>query len=416
VADFGKRAFRRALGAEEIERYTSLFDTVTQQHGSTPARAQSLVLQAILLSPDFLYKRELGATAPQRDASGNVALTGYEVASRLSYFFWASMPDQQLFDAAESGALLTPDGVEAQARRLLQTEQARETVQDFHGQWLGVNELLHMTKSQDAFPEWDEQLAQDMFQEFQAFVSDAVFDAPVPGIAALLSSPIGFVNQRLATIYDLESTTPALTRTEVDSQQRRGLLTLPAFLATHSGGVETLPPRLGHVLYAQLLCQPMPAIPAVVPDVEPPAPGLTTRERFAKHAESPCASCHKTLDPLGFAFENYDAIGRYRDMDQGKAVDASGALTLPTGETFEFANAIELIQQLEQSKTLSCCMTRQWRRFALGGLENASQRTEISELYAGFQQSGFDVRELLVALVSSRDFMMRSPAEGEPMQ
>jgi hypothetical protein len=226
----------------------------------------------------------------------------------------------------------------------------------------------------------------------------------------LLTAPSTTMDPALAKLYG------APDGPSVDPGQRAGLLTQASFLAMHATATETNPVQRGAVVLRRLLCNEIePPDDMAVGQVKPPAPGLTTRERFAEHATNPCASCHRLTDPIGFAFENYDAIGAWRTTEQGKKVDASGELSLAGGE-LKFNNAVELARGLATSRELRECMATQWLRYFTRRHETAGDTASLQAAGEAFARSSYDLRELLVALTRTRAFTHRSPSAGEVLQ
>jgi hypothetical protein len=414
VKNFGRRGFRRPLMPSEVQRYSAYYQKTRSELGASHEKALRLVIEVMLLSPDLLYHRQTGHEPPAA-TGGTIKLSQHELASRLSYFLWSAPPDAELARAADGGALGTPEALVAQAERLLQSPKARATIEAFHLQWLKVTGLPDMQKSSDAFPEFNDALKRSMLDQIVAFADEAVLKGG--GLNALLRGSFAHVDAELAPLYGLNQSGVEMVRVELDATQRSGIFTLPGFIAAQSAGTETLPPRLGSALHRNLLCEELPPVPPEVPPVKPPTPGLTTRERFAEHSTNPCAkACHGTLDPLGFSFEHYDPIGRYRTSEHGEPVDASGSLPMRDGTDIPFRNAVELMAALSERDEVRACVARQWSRFALGRREVAGDSAGFCTALAGFESSGFDIRQLLLALVKARSFTERAPAAGEPVK
>jgi len=419
VQRFAGKAYRRPLEPREIDELVAVY-TQGRTLGYGYDQAIALVAQAVLQSPFFLYRWELGAK-PAEAKNGQVALTGHELASRLSFGIWGSLPDAELGRAADAGELASPAAVAEQTRRLLgDVARTSETLWDFYAQWVFVKTPAgladQLKKNPELFPEFDDALRAAMIGETRGFL-DRVILSDSGSLGDLSTARWSLVDQRLASLYGVTtSATSSTTRTELPATERSGLFTQPLFLSALSSDGGTLPPRMGKTVWTRLLCGPMAAVPADVPKPQAPAPGVTTRERFSMHSEGSCKGCHNVLDPLGFAFENYDAIGRYRTMEGSRAVDASGQLDLPSGKHLAFQNAVELLSQLVESEDFSRCFSQQWLRYALGRpLVEADAGTPTS-VHDAFKASGLNVKELLVAALSSKAFMYRTVAEGEVVQ
>jgi hypothetical protein len=244
-----------------------------------------------------------------------------------------------------------------------------------------------------------------MLAETAAFANDVYGSGG--GLDRLLTSTVAVGDPALAKLY---GTTAGGTP---DPAQRAGILTQASFLAMHANAGETNPVRRGAVVLRRLLCNDIqPPVNMDVGQPKMPAPGLTTRQRFAEHAMNPCASCHRLTDPIGFAFENYDAVGAWRTSEQGQQVDASGTLTLDGG-SITFKNAVELARGLAKSSEVRDCMATQWLRYFLRRNEGDGDTASLQAARAAFAKSSYDLRELLVALTGTRAFTHRSPSPGE---
>lgn len=415
IADLGRRAFRRHLTDDEKSRLFSLYQsTRTGTLAYAYADGIRVVIEAILQSPQFLYHWELGV--PVAKADGAVPLSADQIAARLSYFFWGSMPDDQLFAAVDNGQLATLDQVEQQARRLLADPRAADAVWRFSSEWLDIDKLPNITKDPTAYPDFNPDLRAAMAAETQAFVKWATLDDG--HLDTLLTSNQSFLNETLAKLYGVSGVTgTALTKVALDPAQRMGILTQASFLTTQASTYESHPVKRGKEIWLHLACGQMGTPPMNVPPPGPLAPGLTNRQRFEAHAMNTCAKgCHDILDPPGFAFESYDGMGRWRTTDENQPVDASGRTTLPKGTVIEFKNATDLIRGLAQADEVRRCFATQLVRFGLGRLENPGDAPVLDASYQTFQQSSFDIRELMVALATSPSFLYRAAAPGEVQQ
>ncbi|KYF94002.1 hypothetical protein BE18_09530, partial [Sorangium cellulosum] len=428
VASFGKRAFRRPLAEDEIADFVALFRRGIAL-GDTPDDASTglaLVLQAMLQSPHFLYRVELGMPDPVEDDV--VPLTSYEIASRLSYLLWGTMPDGALFAAAERGALGTAAEIEAQARRMLEDPRAREAVKSFHRQWLGlakIDEIAAGGKDPKLYPEYKDELLPLFQAETEAFLDHAIFEQDA-SVSALFTAPYSMMNRELAAFYGVEGGPKgdAFERVELDPSQRAGFVTHAGLLALYAKPNRSSPVHRGRFVRQSLLCQIPPPPPDVVPEPPMVDPTKTTREQFAQHTSDPgCKSCHTLLDPIGFGFEHYDALGRWRDAENGIPVDASGELT-QTDIDGPFDGAVELAHRLAQSEQVRACVVKQWFRFGYGRAEQSEDGCSLAQATRAFEASGYNIRALLVALTQTDAFryrrMIRAPgaaeggAEGEP--
>ena len=415
VERFGRRVYRRPLDIAERDRLLALY-TVGRQ-GGTFAEGIEVVLRAMLQAPAFLYRLE-GQRAGKPAGGGALApLDGWEVATRLSYLLWGTMPDDRLFAAAERNQLRTADEVAAMARTMLDDRRARPMVAEFHRQWLGLA-VDRAPKDTAVYPAFDEALKAGMAAESSAFVEQVYF-APAAerrSLTALFTSPQGFVNPALARLYGVAAPAGgAPAAVSLPPDQRPGLLSRGAFLAVHALPDQSSPIHRGKVLREQVLCEEMPPQPpglvVTPPEVDP---RRSTRERFAVHArDAACAGCHRLMDPIGFGFERYDGIGRYRATDGGGPVDDSGEVIADDGSGFTFNGARELGEKLATSPKVSACLATQWYRYAFGRLDGPGDRCSLQQVKAVVNGGG-DLRELLVALVRTEAFAHRPVAGGQP--
>jgi hypothetical protein len=411
VETFLPRAFRRPLEPAERSAFVALFDTAHAQHGFS--EAVSLVVQAALQSPQFLYRLE---PVPDDALPGDVLpVTGHEMASRLSYFLTASMPDDELWAAAADGGLATVEEVEAQARRLLATDGGRQTVREFHRQWLDLTGLASVSKDAALFeglpatpgPAW--QASVEQFTEHVFFEGTGTLDE-------LMSSDIAFLPPELAALY-AEGPADPVTGAVTLAGERAGVLTQPGLMALLAYPDQSSPVARGVFVRERMLCQHLPPPPNdVVIEPPDPDPNATTRERFAEHTSNPaCSGCHSLIDPLGFGFEHYDAIGRFRTEENGLPVDASGSLGSieDAAQAGDYDGAVELSEKLVASTDFQECVAHQWTTFALGREPNEADECAMQDIRQSLVDSGGDLRELLVSIATSDAFRFRVVDGGD---
>ena len=412
IASFGKRAFRRPVDSAEVDDLFALYQKLrTDPDMAYDFRgALGVLVEAILQSPGFIYRWERGLQAPQADGA-LVKLDGYEVASRLSYFVWNSMPDDELMAAAAAGQLSTPDEVAAQAQRLLADSRADETLGDFVSQWLELGNLPSLIKDKNAFPDFNADLATSMANETLAFTHD-VLRGNSPTFTSLLTAKYTFADPALAKYYGV--TPDGAGRVDLSASPRLGLLTQASLMAAKGNSYRTSPVRRGKFIINRLLCTVVPPPPPdVVPELPPPNPMLTVRQQMAEHRSTPaCAACHTQMDALGFAFEHFDGAGKQRELDGTNAIDSSGSVMLD-GQTLSFTNASELSTALSQSATAQHCFARQWLRYAIDRFEQDADSSAAKYLETSYSQGGLDTRALIVAITRTLPFSHRAPAEGE---
>lgn len=424
IEEFGARAFRRPLEAAEAAVFDNLFANTLATDGY--AMAVRLVIEAMLQSPQFLYRVEarMGAGHDIDQESGVAVPVGpYELASRLSYFLHDSMPDEQLFEAAARGELSSAEQVEAEARRLIEDPKARDMVSDFHRQWMRLDSLPAIVRVNDAGLD-SAQLGLDWQGSLSRYL-DAMFWENGRTFSNMFSSDVVFVNARLAQLYG----TPEAPMNGEDfipvqvPQSRYGLLTQPALLALLSHSDQSSPVQRGVFLREHLLCESIPPPPPSVDNTPPdPDPNATTRERFAVHTESPvCASCHQLIDPPGFALEAYDWLGRYRTEENGAPIDTTADLTDFSDTNLDgfVAGATELAQKMANSPQARSCLATQWYRYAMGRVEGESDACSLEQTRNRFEQSGGNFTEMLVGIALSDAFRYRfgmnaPPPEAEP--
>jgi hypothetical protein len=399
VISLGMRAFRRPLSAAEIARYTAVI--TTPQDWETGARAG---IAALLVAPSFLYRSEVGEKQPD----GTYRLTAWETATALSYLYWGSMPDQELFDVAKGGGLASAPGVEKQARRLLASPRARETVGAFAVQWLGAEPVTSVNKADAAGFSPDMRAA--MLEETRQFVTHVVFDGTHRS-DELFTANYTFANQMLAGVYGIPGVTGTdLKKVSYPDGTRSGLLGQGSMLATTALSDQTSPIRRGLFVRRRLLCQEFGTPPPNAGSIPAVDPKATTRDRFAQHTANPfCKSCHQYIDQVGFGFERFDVIGRARTEEAGKPIDSSGDMNdvegFGTNTHAPFATLADLGQTLAKSDAAKTCVVRQVYRFARGQKEK--DICAVSDLKQRFTESGSNLQELLVSVALTPDFQVR---------
>ncbi|MEZ4449599.1 MAG: DUF1592 domain-containing protein [Nannocystaceae bacterium] len=412
IKDFGRWVYRRPLDDDDVAALSALFSAAEDQFDFETA--VRLTLTAMLQSPHFLYRVEVGA--PIEGDEDNLRVGPYELASRLSYFLWGTMPDAALFNAASSGGLDTAAQVADETRRMLADPRARETVRDFHGQWLRLAHIDELEKDPDLYPDFDPALLPLLRAEADALIDDVVWEGG-GDFGTLLSAPYTFLNKALADYYGVEGPSgDAFERVDLPPGHASGILTqggLMSVLAKHN---QSDPIHRGKFVREGLLCQLIPPPPdnvmAVPPEVDPDLP---TRERFEEHTKEPlCAGCHQMMDPIGFGFEHFDGIGRWREIEAGQPIDARGEL-LGATVSGEFDGVPGLAALLDQSPEVDACLTKQWFRYAYGRVETLEDRCTLDALSTRFSDSGRDIQDLLVALTQTDAFLLRPVAgEGDP--
>jgi hypothetical protein len=412
VERFGRRAYRRPLASTEVDRLMKAY-AIGRADG-TFATGIELTMRTMLQSPHFIYRFEVGAARGPGDKLAR--LTPHELAARLSYLLWSSMPDASLAQAADDGQLSTKEQIAARARAMLNDNRARHAVPEFYRQWLGIGALDSVLKDKQAHPDFTDDLRAAMRAETPAFIEHVLWSGD-RRLATLLTAPIGFVTPPLAALYGVQvaaGSTPQMVM--FAAAERAGLLTQAGFLAVHALPNQSSPVTRGKFIRELLMCQP-PSPPPPDLNVTPPEVDAmrTTRERFAQHTANPaCSSCHALMDPIGFAFESYDAIGRFRTHDGSKPVDVSGEIVRSMDLDGSFVGARALVEKLAKSRQVHDCVAAQWYRYAFGRFDGPGDTCSLAALRQSFTASGGDLRELLVALTQTESFLHRAALETQP--
>jgi hypothetical protein len=407
ITTTGRRIFRRPLAPDELARFQTKL--AAWQAAVDFSAAIELTLSAMLQSPQFLYRPE-----PTTSDSGTLEpVEAYALATRLSFFLWASTPDDALLDAAASGNLASEDGLRAQAERMLNDDRAKRTYWSFHRQWLGLDRIMsdeHTYRTPEVDPHWTPATPISAEEETELFVENVLANHGT--LHDLLTSRSAWVDGETARIYGMPAPqNPAAFGAVQLPNERAGLLTRVAFLAgtSHRGG--TSPPIRGNAVLLRMLCEP-PVSPPPNADlsmpVAPPNSGpQTTRMLFeARTAPAQCQACHQSLNGIGFGFESFDAAGAHRTIESTLPIDDTGTL-LGTDVDGPFEGAVQLSQMLDQSADVKRCATRQWLRFALGRDLDPAEEPLHDALTGAFASSAGDVRALIVSIVTSPTFRYR---------
>jgi Protein of unknown function (DUF1592)/Protein of unknown function (DUF1588)/Protein of unknown function (DUF1595)/Protein of unknown function (DUF1585)/Protein of unknown function (DUF1587) len=426
IKAFGRNAYRRPVTTLEAAGLMTVFTTAHTAPVAYDFKTSiAQVVKAMLLSPNFLYHHwEIGSTKLTK-VGALVNLTPHQIASRLSYFLWESMPDTVLLDAADAGLLSTPDQVAAQALRMFADKahatQTTNALFNFHAQWLQYPNLGQVTKDSQRYPIFTQAFNDALQPEVTSFVASVMLSPGDGTLKTLLTAPYAFANATTAPVYGKTVTGTAMQRIDLDPTQRAGILTQSAFLSTSGAPSGSFPIRRGLIVLGQLMCGTILPPPAnlVIPDL-PAVDGTTiktTRQATAAHDSMPCAFCHKDFDPLGFGFENYDGIGAYRTMENGQMVDATGSGVTPMAkQAFSFKNGLELINFLANNDEVKSCTARQWFRYLLGRPEVSADEGSIqAAAKQASANAGFSIPDLLVGMAKSMSFRMRSAGVGEPI-
>ena len=407
IQGFGKRAFRRPLSAPEVARFQKVY--AAGATGGSFASGIKLVIQAFLQSPKFLYLVE---PIPADGAGKVFQVDSWSMATRLSYFLLNSMPDNELFTAAEAGQLATAEQVGKQAGRLMNDPRFRETLGAFHNEWLELEALDSADKDAALFPTWTPALKEALAQQTAKFIEGVIKDGD-GRLDTLLSANFSFFNAPLYELYGLTKPGNATATTwakveNLDGKQRAGLLTHAGILAGLAHENRTSFILRGKLVREAILCTPVPPPPAGVDTSEMNvSPTATAKERSEQHRRDPnCATCHAMFDQIGFAFEGYDAVGRYRPTDaMGKPIDTVGKITDTAKLDGDVKNAIELAQRLSGADEVRDCVAKMWMRFGLGREEETGEDAgSLAAAFKAMKDSNGKIPDLLVALARSDAF------------
>jgi hypothetical protein len=404
VANFATRAFRRPVSSKEIDPYLRLYSLVRQQ-ADTFNEGIVAALDAVLVSPKFIYRIEFDR--PAETGQTAVHVTDYEMASRLSYFLWSTMPDEELMRLAAEHRLRQPAVLEAQIHRMLRDPKVRGLVENFAGQWLQFRNIDVVRPDGERFPEFDDSLRYSMRRETALFVENIVREDG--SVLDFLNADYSFLNERLARFYGVPGVVgPDFRRVEMSTANRGGgVLAQGSILTISSYSTRTSPVLRGKWILENLLNAPPPPPPAAVPALDDTKVGQSAslRQQMEGHRASPsCASCHSKMDPLGFGLENLNAIGAWRDKDGNFPVDSSG--TLPGGQPFHGPRELKALL-LERRDAFVAGLSEKILTYALGrGLERYD-RPALHSIEAGVAAHDYKFSQLVTEVVNSLPFQMK---------
>lgn len=428
IQTFGARAFRRPLTQTEVVNYKNLYNLAANGAScDIPFNdGIQLVVTAMLQSPNFLYRTELGLSG---GPNGAYTLTPYEVASELSYLIWGSMPDDTLFAAAKAGQLSTPAQIGAQASRLLASPKARAPLDHFVAQWLDITSINTTPKDPTVYPAFTSTIAADMLAETTQTVEHAVFDTG-GSFNDLFTSTKSYTSSAtvaagLAAFYGIPAPASAdasglyeLARPASDAQFA-GVLTHGSVLSVHSKAFASSPILRGKMIREQLLCQNLPPPPAGINASPPnPTPGFTTRQLYTQHATyQPCESCHTLIDPIGFGYENFDGTGVYRATETAptadggvgpaEAIDSSATISSTESLNGNYAGAAAIGAAFANSPEVQQCFALEWFRYAFGVDQTAVLQCTVQKLAKDFASNNGAIGQLIIDLTNQPHFTSR---------
>ncbi|WP_166831364.1 DUF1592 domain-containing protein [Thalassoroseus pseudoceratinae] len=408
---FLPRAFRRPVGDEEIERFQELVKLAIKR-GDTFEQGIQLAVSAALVSPHFLFRVESDARPTDTPAIQNIE--DYDLASRLSYFLWSSMPDKQLFELAKAGQLHKPDVLRTQVRRMLADPKSQAIVDNFAMQWLNLRMLDEMEPDPKLFPQFNEDLRKDMQTETRKFFETVMREDR--NVFEFLDGDFTFVNERLAKLYGIGGVKgDQFRKVSLTGLPRRGVLTQGSILTLTSNPVRTSPVKRGKWVMENILGTPPPPAPPNVPELEETAAkapdGASLREQLELHRKDPaCASCHRVMDAIGFGFENFDAIGQWRDQDEGIDIDASADLK----GSGPFNGPVELVKLLKnRNDDFRRSLAEKMLTYALGRGVEYYDRCAIDEITKQMKENGDRFSTLMTQVVLSDPFLKRRNQQVE---
>jgi hypothetical protein len=416
LRSFAERAFRRPATADDMESFRQVFAAGASRYGGEhPFRdGVRLTLEVMLQSPEFLYRTESSASVAPGARS---PLGDFEVASRLSYFLYDSMPDRELFEAARASQLHTPDQVEAAARRMLRDPRVLDKLVAFHEQAWQFERFARISPDPARYPNAPPGLVQRVRHATRLFVRDILQNGG--GLEELLGAPYAYADAGLRRLYRAPSAAPArgasggrFARVDFDPRERKGLLMQVGYLAANAYSVTTDPIHRGLFVIRNLLCREVPDPPPGATTTPPPEtaqPIVTTRDEVSLvTGQSFCPTCHVEINAPGFAFEGFDAVGQRRTEENGVSVDTAATMVLD-GQRVAFDGPIALVDALARSKEAHRCYSRRWIEFAYG---RPLAESDLPTLDA-IAESSLPIAEIIVAIVRSPEFLSRAPAAAE---
>jgi hypothetical protein len=400
IGAFAARAFRRPVAADETERLLTFFDRA-QKRGDRFVPSVRLPLTAVLISPHFLFLAE-----PEPGQPGVQKLGAVPLASKLSYFLWSTMPDDELFALAESGKLLEEQTYRQQVRRILHDPKAQALGERFGLQWLDLDRLgTEVKPDAKKFPEFDSELSESMRQEVVAYFN-YIFHSDRP-LLDLIDSDYTFVNKRLAQLYGLTNAPSSMQKVSLTDRNRGGVTGMAAVHALTSFPLRTSPVLRGKWLMESLLGDRVKPPPPDAPALEQSgdAAALSLREQLEKHrTKSECATCHDKMDPLGFGLENFDVLGRWRDTDRGHEIDAQG--TLPSGQTFTGPAGLKNLL-MERKDDIIKHLVRKMTGYAFGRELNQFDQCVVDHAMEALQKNDYRASVLVEQIATSFPFRHR---------
>ncbi len=406
IKSFGKRVYRRPLTQAQVDTYMGVYRNGKQTSGLDGLKD---VIRVFFNSPYFLYRLELGDPS---SVGAFKRLSSYEMATQLSFLFWNTTPDMTLMGLADDGKLGDPDIIKTQVARLLGSPNAQDFFWNFFYQLLDLAELSHVSKDGSKFPDFNPELRALLLEETRSFVQ-YIIDKRGASFKELLLADYSFLNDSLGRFYSVPNLTGSeLKKTNYPAGQRKGILTHGALLAVKAGLVQGSPVHRGLLVRRGLMCGEIPEPPADVdntPPEENPIVVNTNRDRYSQHtSESRCVVCHQYMDPIGFGFESFDGVGKFRTTDNGFMVNSAGEIkNLDYQASVPFEGVIPLITALSNSEQVSRCMVKKIFQFALGRAALADEQCTVDEIHETFAGANHSLVELVKGLTNAAVFQYR---------
>ena len=413
IERLARRAHRRPLVAEEVQELVALWQHARET--SDFATGLSVVIEALLQSPDFLYRIELGEPDPSDPALRRP--TGFEMATRLSYLYWGTMPDEALLQAAEAGQLTDRESIREHALRLLDArERSRPMLRFFFDNLLPISGLASLKRDSALFPSFTPEIGALLREETLQYLEREILDEGASW-SQIFTRPYSYLNEPLAAFYGIEGVSGKdFRRVPLDTKQRMGLLTQAGVLAGTTHSNVTSPVLRGSFVVQRLMCRTIP-LPtgSILEKIKPPEPssGKTGRQRYAAHTAEPvCHSCHQFMDPVGFALENYDAIGMFRAQENGEPIDPAGSMPDARGGELAFTDAVSMARALAGSRDLSDCFAMNWMSYAYGRSARELDSCTVAMLKQTVAQSEDSIKSLLLSLSQTDAFLYLSKEDS----
>ncbi len=410
LTNLAHRAYRRPVASAELRPLVNLV-AMAQQNGDSFEEGLSVAIQAMLVSPHFLFRLEQDRPVAGSEIS-SYRINQHELATRLSYFLWSSMPDDELLRVADQGTLRKPIVLKSQIQRMLKDEKAKALVENFGGQWLELRKLESQKPDRERFPEFDDYLRMSIRRETEMFIESIVREDK--SILDFIDGKYSYLNQRLAELYKIPGVKgPEFRKVSLaNNPQRSGIITQASVLTVSSYTTRTSPVLRGKWILENILNAPPPPPPPDVPNLDESKIGstLTVRQQLEEHRKNPtCASCHARLDPLGFGLEKFNAIGEWRTMDGKLPIDDSGEL--PDGRKFNGPEELRKIL-LTDRNAFAQCLTEKLLTYGLGrGLERYDKPT-VKSIAAAVAANEYRFSSLVLEIVNSLPFQMRRGRTG----